>query len=437
MITVDTRLLILNIFISYLFYFLAFNSVYDMKLIPLYKKILFLPTFYFAAIFIAVFVSDIVYLVLLVIIYFSLRNKNSNKYYLVNSILLALLFEFTSSTIASAILTKIYLVYKLNNLLLITGMLLIQLIILLIIIFIFKKLKLNSIIQNFSSPSLSIVLTYSSMVILAFMYFIQKFKAYLDLTTGILIFLIVQGIAIAFIFIHENVRQKEVYEKKLMSEQLDNLSDYTKQLDSDQKEMHKFRHDYKNILNSLNEIATVNDNNDLKSSLKELEGYSTTYFSNISMDDFKDLEYISNPYIKSLMISKLKTIKSNNIDCYFECKSDIDNVSINIFDLIRLMGASIDNAIEAVKEQPSGKIQIILINTDGQLEISIKNTIVKHISVSKIEQYGFSSKKNHDGLGMINIQDIKKKYKNLLVSYNTRNNWFSMQFTITKSGGKK
>lgn len=408
-----------------------------MKLIPLYKKILFLPIFYFAAILIAIFATDTVYLVLLAVIYFSLKSKNSNKYYLVNSILLALLFEFTSSTIASAILTKIYLIHKMNDLLLITGMLLIQLIILLTIIFIFKKSHLNSIIQNFNSPSLSIVLTYCSMVIIAFMYFIQKFKAYLDLSTGILIFLIVRGIAIAFIFIHENVRQKEIYEKKLMSEQLNNLSDYTKQLDSDQKEMHKFRHDYKNILNSLNEIAIANDNNDLKNSLKELEGYSTKYFSNISMDDFKDLEYISNPYIKSLMISKLKTIKSNNVDCHFECKSDINNVSINIFDLIRLMGVSIDNAIEAVKEQPNGKIQIILINSDEQLEITVKNTIIKSISVSKIEQYGFSSKKNHDGLGMINIQDIKKKYNNLLVYYNTHNNWFSMQITITKTGGKR
>ncbi len=437
MITVDTRLYILEIFLSYLFYFLAFSTIYNMKLIPLYKKILFLPTFYFAAILIATFLNDTVYLVLLTVIYFSLKNKNSNKYYLVNSILLALLFEFTSSTVASVILTKIYLIHKMNDLILMTGMLLIQLIILLTIIFIFKKSHLNRIVQNFNSPSLTIILTYSSMVIIAFMYFIQKFKAYLDLTTGILIFLIVQGIAITFIFIHENNRQKEIYEKKLMSEQLDNLSDYTKQLDSDQKEMHKFRHDYKNILNSLNEIAVANDNNDLKDSLKELEGYSTKYFSNISMDDFKDLEYVSNPYIKSLLISKLKTIKANNIDCYFECKTNISNVNINIFDLIRLMGVSIDNAIEAVKEQNDGKIQIILINTDGQLEITIKNTIIKPIAVAKIDQYGFSSKENHDGLGMVNIQDIKKKYNNLLIYYNTINNWFSMQIAITKLGGKK
>jgi two-component system sensor histidine kinase AgrC len=219
-----------------------------------------------------------------------------------------------------------------------------------------------------------------------------------------------------------------------MIEQLENLSQYINQLDKDQKEMHKFKHDFKNILSSLNTIALSNDNPNLKKSLTELEGYSSQYFSNISMDDFKDLEYISNIYIKSLLISKLKTIKANGITCYFECKNDISHIALNIFDLIRILAVSIDNAIEETAHQANGKIQIILINKDNQIDIIIKNTITKSIPIDQIKQYGFSTKKGHEGLGMVNIQDIKKKYQNLLIHYDVLNKWFYTQISIINKG---
>ncbi|MGQ2373835.1 GHKL domain-containing protein [Companilactobacillus zhachilii] len=282
--------------------------------------------------------------------------------------------------------------------------------------------------------TLSIIGIYLYTVIISFIYFIQKFEAYTTLISGILLFLIIQAIIVIYFYLYTTKHQQAKFEKKLMLEQLDNLSQYTKQLDKDQKEMHKFKHDFKNILSSLNTIALSNDNPNLKKSLTELEGYSSQYFSNISMDDFKDLEYISNIYIKSLLISKLKTIKANGITCYFECKNDISHIDLNIFDLIRILGVSIDNAIEETAHQANGKIQIILINKNNQIDIIIKNTITKSIPINQIQQYGFSTKKKHEGLGMVNIQDIKQKYRNLLIHYNVLDKWFYTQISIINKG---
>ncbi len=434
MVIIGTKLIILEISVSCLLFFLTFISIYNINLLSKFKKIVLLPSLFVLTLFISLFMNTFSNFLLIVIMYIFLKEHKKSDYYLLNSIILSLLIEFISSTISSVIASKIY---GTNELLWVEILLLSETILILLITFGLIKIGMKDKIRNFQSPSLSIILLYNYAVLLSLMFFIRKFEAYIPLEAGILIFLLVQGIAIIFIFIYEQNRQKESFEKKLMAEQLNNLKEYTTRLDIDQKEMHKFKHDYINIINSLNEIAVSDDNNDLKKSLRDLEVYSAKYFSNISMDNFKDLEYVSNPYIKSLLISKLKLMKSNNIDCYFECKSNIETVNINIFDLIRLLGVSIDNAIESVNEQKNGKIQIILIETDNQLEITIKNTVNKIPSVSQFKEYGFSTKKDHSGIGMVNVQDIKKKYRNLLVYYNTINNWFCIQMVITNQGDKK
>jgi hypothetical protein len=367
------------------------------------------------------------------VMYLLLKEKGQKDYFLLNAIITSFLINILSDIISSSI-TSIF--YKSNKgdafivIIELTSVFIIALLLNLVLI----KSPILRIIKSAKTPTFSIIEIYFYTVTISFIYFIQKFKAYTTLISGILLFLIIQAIIVIYFYLYTTKHQQAKFEKKLILEQLDNLSQYTKQLDKDQKEMHKFKHDFKNILSSLNTIALSNDNPNLKKSLTELEGYSSQYFSNISMDDFKDLEYISNIYIKSLLISKLKTIKANGITCYFECKNDISHIDLNIFDLIRILGVSIDNAIEETAHQANGKIQIILINKNNQIDIIIKNTITKSIPINQIQQYGFSTKKKHEGLGMVNIQDIKQKYRNLLIHYNVLDKWFYTQISIINKG---
>ncbi|MFC6176414.1 GHKL domain-containing protein [Companilactobacillus huachuanensis] len=436
MIYIGTKALIIETVISRLFFLFIFMETYNMALIPKEKKPLIL-VYYFLLLVIDFFMTPFMIFAYIFILYKTLQTKK-NDYYLLTSILISLLVPLIAEIISSIVLSPIYAsITNLNDAIMITSQLSLQLLGIVIFNYIFHKRSIINIFRNLKSWVPSLIGIYSYAILISFIYFIQKFKAYTALISGILIFLFIQFIVVIYLFIYTYNRQKENFEKKLTNDQLENLSQYTAQLDADQKEMHKFKHDYRNILNSLNEIAIADDNIDLKKSLNELEGYSSKYFSNISMDDFKDLEYVSNTYIKSLLLGKFKIMKANNINCYFECKSNIAKVSINIFDLIRIMGVSIDNAIEAVKNQKKGKIKIILINSNDQLDITIKNTITKNIQLTKIENYGFTTKNNHSGLGLVNIQDIKKKYQNLLVHYDIIDNLFSINFVISNKGELK
>jgi len=395
-----------------------------------------IPIFYFLLLYIDLFMNPFFDFIYIFILYILLRNHKKD-YYLLISIITALLIVLIAEILSSTILSSIYSSINVSDIFMVTIELCVQLVEIIIFNYILHKVQIVNVFKNNKSWTPSLIGIYFFAVLLSFIYFIQRFKAYTTLISGILVFLFIQSIVVIYLFIYAYNRQKENFEKKLTHDQLENLSQYTAQLDADQKEMHKFKHDYRNILNSLNEIAIEDNNTDLKKSLNELEGYSSKYFSNISMDDFKDLEYVSNTYIKSLLLGKFKIMKANNIDCYFECKSDIDKASINIFDLIRVLGVSIDNAIEAVKNQKEGKIKIILMNSHDQLDITIQNTVTKNIQINEIKNYGFTTKNNHSGLGLVNIQDIKKKYQNLLVHYDIADNLFSINFVISNKGELK
>ena len=207
---------------------------------------------------------------------------------------------------------------------------------------------------------------------------------------------------------------------------------YTAQLEHDQIKLRSFEQNYKGTIKKLRSIAQAKDYAKMKTSLGTLEDYSNSYFDNISMQLFKDLNNVVNPYLKSLLISKLTLINQNKIDCHFECRDVVNEIAINIFDLVRLLGISIDNAIEATKGQKNGQIQIALVQETTQLSIIINNTTSEKTDINEMMQEGFTTKQHHTGLGMVNVQDIKRKYPNLFVQYRKNDKWFNLNIVIIK-----
>jgi len=437
MIIVGTRLLVIEMAISRLLFFFIFTFIYDKSLLSKFQKYLLFPILYFLSLLMEVLANDFVGLIYILIMYYALNKNKVNNFYLIYSIILSFLITIFASIISSGFIVFLHGFLNLDDVTTIMIFLLFEFIMASFVLLIYKINNINYKFKEIDSWTLTVILSYLLILLTVFIYFVQKLKAYTTLISGILAFLIIQSIAMLLIYIYESNRQKEKFKYRLMKEELTNLEFYTKQLDNDQKEMHKFRHDYKNILLSLNEISDNNSDTKLKKTLVKLGIYSNTYFNNISMDDFKDLEFVTNPYIKTILISKLKSIKSENVNCYFECKNDIDRIDIDIFDLIRILGVSIDNALEETQKQKDGKIQIIMIEQKNQVDITIKNTISKKLSLSQIKEYGFSTKKNHSGIGMVNIQNIKKKYRNLLIYYDIIDNWFCIQISIINKGDYK
>ncbi len=436
MFNVDPGVYALGRFLSWMIFYYVFTS--------LYKR----PKIYLTAILVVIslladaLLGNYSYLIAAILIYLLLWHKWKLNFLLINSILLTSLFRLISESIANTTI----IIFHNNNLMtkslvgsfiFVAMNTLIRLLIAVIFVYVYKHFNIENNWNVAKSKLLSLLLLYLFAVIYIFMYFIQKLQAYSDLIVSILLFILVQCIFIVLIFLKENQTQQIAYNRELTKEQLKNLKMYTNQLEKDQITLRDFEANYKGVIAGLRTVAKDGNYDEMQQSLSKLENYSDGYFDNISMQLFKDLNNVHNPYLKSLLISKLTLINQNKINCHFECRDAIDDIYINIFDLVRLLGISIDNAIEATKGQKDSEIQIAIVKEATQTSFLINNTKTDQTDLSTMMQEGYSTKQHHSGFGMVNVQDIKKKYPNLFVQYRQKDNWFNLSILIIESEGGK
>lgn len=248
---------------------------------------------------------------------------------------------------------------------------------------------------------------------------------------------------------HEIVSiQQELLNKQKQKEILDNqhqLEEYASYLEKSEDDLRAFRHDYKNILNSLKVSAQEGN---VQEVIQKLDKYTETNLNSKALLKYKDVNHIYVKSIKSIIISKLTELYNLNIPYNFECRSNIHNLPdhVNELDLVRIIGITFDNAIEESKalvaekhDIRSAEVQIMVYSdSPDEFEFEIRNKIQnKKISTSQIQQRGFTTKKDHKGLGLANIKEIESKYPDMSISYTIQDGWFDFYMTIDTEDGEE
>ena len=256
-------------------------------------------------------------------------------------------------------------------------------------------------------------------------------KANQDLT-GILITALLLFIQLLFMidaFYIQNKLFDRRLEDRLNKERENNLKSYLKNLEYSEEKLRRFKHDYRNMLISLRNAIKEDDNDIL---INKLDRYSENELDQENFEEYKDLIRVKDLQVKSILISKINEIDRNNIKFSFECATKIDNLDklVNPFDLSRIIGIAFDNAIEESKNNQIGEINAYIFQNGKTFTFEIRNKIKNIPQLSKIQQTGFSTKKNHQGLGLSNINQLKQKYPTLFVNYRINNNWFIFTLNI-------
>ena len=202
---------------------------------------------------------------------------------------------------------------------------------------------------------------------------------------------------------------------------------YTKKLEDSQRSRRQFKHDYQNILISMEAELKDNDN------FKELLAYSASHLEKSKAWRFNDLDNVSDPEIKSIVISKLDNCFTNSLPVSFECRQPLRKIQgINKFDLIRLLGIAFDNAIEASENFTAPEIKVLLLNTDIGFEFEIRNKVAGTFDTTKLQQAGVTTKEGHAGLGLASAQAIISNYNNVFLAHAIKDNWFTFTLSVNK-----
>ena len=241
----------------------------------------------------------------------------------------------------------------------------------------------------------------------------------------IITFLIIQCIFVIILFNFELSRHDKLNEQKIKQTEIEGLLKYTEKLEKEERKLRKFKHDYQNMLLSLKELADFEDRNEFKQGVMNLEEYFNVRFTSNEIWGFNDFDNLKNPYLKSIFISKVQDMREQKIIAEFSCPQIIENINIPIFDFVRVIGITLDNSIEAVCGHEDGRILMNISKNDDATKFVISNTMFEtQKPIQQLISEGYTSKDNHSGLGLKNINEIQTNNSNLFVSYKYEKNLF-------------
>ena len=177
-----------------------------------------------------------------------------------------------------------------------------------------------------------------------------------------------------------------------------------------------FKHDFNNIVQGIGGYISTNNMAGLKEYYSEvLEDCQRV--NNLSL---LSPEIINNPAIYSLLTAKYHAALEAEIKMNLEIFMDLSTINMKIYELTKILGILIDNAIEASKQCEEKEITITIRkdNKKNKQLFIIENTYAnKDVNINEIFEKGKTSKttedsKNH-GLGLWEVRQIVKKNKNL------------------------
>lgn len=250
------------------------------------------------------------------------------------------------------------------------------------------------------------------LVIRQLMLFSDKMTDYFYLTIILIAFSIIYLMIIYFI--NSNYKKKmaiETFSKELsLLENKNNL-------------YQEFRHDYNNILISLNGYLQKDDTINAKKYLNSLISYS----SEIVLPNYYFLiKKIPVPAVQSILLNAVKKGKESDLNIILDIQDFPNEIAIDLIDFIRCLSILIDNALE----HSAGKVFISFYIENDCFQVSVKNTYGLIEDVTTMFKRNYSTKEDHSGIGLYILQKILNSYTNTSYSVDKDTEWISFSFTL-------
>ena len=213
---------------------------------------------------------------------------------------------------------------------------------------------------------------------------------------------------------------------------MQDLQDYTRNLEAMYNSLRSFKHDYVNILLSLSGYIEDGDMDRLKDFF-ESKIFPTKNL--ITGEDYKlnQLSNISVLEIKSLLSAKMIYAHESGIDITIDIPDKVESFLIDTVDLARILGNFLDNAIEATLETEQPQIGLNIIQNKTGVSIIISNRFRDNgLMLHKLKQKGFSTKIGHQGIGLGNAQKIISSYDNVLLETTMKCDYFTQHIELTE-----
>lgn len=223
------------------------------------------------------------------------------------------------------------------------------------------------------------------------------------------------------------------YQELVMSQatEIQNLQVYTSHIEEMFDDLRRFRHDYKNILLSL---GSAIHSGDLAATQKIYDQVviPTNQTTESRTAVLGHLANIQDLEIKSLVYSKAMTAINEGLKVEIEVAQPIKlSPRVKTLDAVRMISILLDNAINAAKEAPDGKINFSLFAQDDSQHIVIGNsTKADQIPLQQLQGSFNGLTPARHSLGLRTLQIILASYPFIQHNRSSNHHWVSQELII-------
>lgn len=220
--------------------------------------------------------------------------------------------------------------------------------------------------------------------------------------------------------------KKERVRSKIIEERNKNLLEIT-------DNVRCFKHDFNNIIQAINGYIDLKD-------INALQKYFTPLLEechHINLVELLDFQVVDNPAIYSVLLNKYELARESNITMNIEIMIKLDELTEKSYELSRMLGILLDNALEASTECEEKIVNIQFLKEEKRNAdvIIIENTYTnKNVDTHRIFEKNYTTKKEkgNTGLGLWKISNIIEKDSNLELFTNKDDKMFKQKLEIYK-----
>ena len=246
---------------------------------------------------------------------------------------------------------------------------------------------------------------------------IQGFSPKHLILTGLLFFIyaVLLGLVVMTLIYILN-KDAKMKQERILNQQ---LHEYTLQIEQLYTNLNSFRHDYLNILLSLEEGIRQENIEIIKDVYQSIIQPTKQL---VKGNDYilGQLHKIQVVEIKSLLTAKIIKSQNSGIEVRLEIEDPINSIYMDTFSFYRVFSILLDNAIEGASTTNHPYISIIMIQDRDAQQIQIENNCEdRKIDLQTIYTKGYSSQGKDRGIGLYNVHQLleENKYIRLETSY--------------------
>ncbi|HFR3771697.1 TPA: sensor histidine kinase, partial [Streptococcus suis] len=221
--------------------------------------------------------------------------------------------------------------------------------------------------------------------------------------------------------------------QKIKDTQIRAMKTYSNHVESLYKEIRNFRHDYSNLLISLNESINSKDISSVKDIYDTVLATTSNKFKH-SKYDIANLSNLQNTAMKSILSAKLIEAQNYGIELNVEIEESISEPnSIELVEFLQMLSIFLDNAIEAALESSIPKLSFVYFEEHSQKVLVIGNTSKdEKVDTKQVFTAGYSTKGENRGLGLANVKEILERNPDIVLKTESRDYYFKQELIFSE-----